>query len=75
MLKAKIDEIIMAATNPQRAVSTSSVNQAQQSLDTAFVLKIAVPNEKVGVIIGKQGMTIKGIQERTRYVYSVLSPF
>ena len=37
-----------------------------RDLDQAFILKVSVPNDKVGVIIGKQGMTIRGIQERCR---------
>lgn len=38
----------------------------QEQLDRyAMILKVAVPNEKVGLIIGKQGATVKGIQERT----------
>ena len=63
-LKRRIDEIILVATTPK--TSTSQQGFIQPSIDTAFVLKIAVPNDKVGIIIGKQGMTIKGIQERSR---------
>jgi far upstream element-binding protein len=37
-----------------------------RELDTAFVVKLPVPNDKVGIIIGKGGSTIKGIQDRTR---------
>ena len=38
----------------------------QDQLDRyAMILKVAVPNEKVGLIIGKQGATVKGIQEKT----------
>jgi far upstream element-binding protein len=38
----------------------------QDQLDRyAMLLKVAVPNEKVGLIIGKQGATVKGIQEKT----------
>jgi far upstream element-binding protein len=36
------------------------------SLDHPFIVKLPVPNDKVGIIIGKGGMTIKGIQERSR---------
>ena len=28
-------------------------------------LDVTVPNDKVGLIIGKQGMTVKGVQDRT----------
>lgn len=44
----------------------------QRDLDHAFVLKVPVPNDKVGVIIGKQGMTIKGMQERCRVLIQVI---
>ncbi len=33
--------------------------------DYSYILKVAVPNEKVGVIIGKGGIVIKAIQDRT----------
>ena len=36
------------------------------TLDHPFIVKLPVPNDKVGIIIGKGGMTIKGIQERSR---------
>jgi len=32
----------------------------------AFLVKLPIPNDKVGIIIGKGGITIKGIQERSR---------
>jgi len=35
-----------------------------KELDHPFVVKLPVPNDKVGIIIGKGGMTIKGIQVR-----------
>jgi far upstream element-binding protein len=38
----------------------------QDQLDRySMLLKVAVPNEKVGLIIGKQGATVKSIQEKT----------
>jgi far upstream element-binding protein len=42
-----------------------------RELDHSFVLKVPVPNDKVGVIIGKGGMTIKGIQERCRAMVQI----
>ena len=36
------------------------------ALSLPFVIKVAVPNDQVGVIIGKQGVTHKGIQERCK---------
>jgi far upstream element-binding protein len=37
-----------------------------KEVDTKYVLKLPVPNDRVGIVIGKGGMTVKGIQERTR---------
>lgn len=37
-----------------------------RELDHAFVVKLPVPNDRVGIIIGRGGMTIKGIQDRTK---------
>ena len=46
---------------------TQQLNSSgQRDLENPFVMKVPVPDDKVGIIIGKQGMTIKGIQERTR---------
>ena len=36
------------------------------ALGLPFVIKVAIPDDQVGVIIGKQGATHKGIQERCR---------
>lgn len=36
------------------------------ALSLPYVIKVAVPNDQVGVIIGKQGATHKGIQERCK---------
>lgn len=63
--KSRIDDIIntqLAKLNPQ---SASNNNNYQRELDHAFIVKLPVPNDKVGIIIGKGGMTIRGIQERT----------
>jgi predicted RNA-binding protein YlqC (UPF0109 family) len=42
--------------------------QAQQLSTLASAVHIAVPDDKVGLIIGKGGMTIKDIQARCRYL-------
>lgn len=60
--KRRIDDIIAA----QMAKMNPTSNNNQKELNMAFVVKLPVPNDKVGIIIGKGGMTIKGIQERTR---------
>lgn len=62
--KRKIDDIIEAQMAKQGSSSSSTGNVRE--LNCAFVVKLPVPNDKVGIIIGKGGMTIKGVQERTR---------
>ena len=62
--KRRVDEIVTSKLNPGQQPPTGGKG-IQRDLDTAFVMKIAVPNEKVGIIIGKQGITVKSLQERT----------
>lgn len=62
--KQRIDEIIDAQLAKQNP--TASSNSGSRELNCAFVVKLPVPNDKVGIIIGKGGMNIKGVQERTR---------
>lgn len=68
--KRMIDEIISSRQqNPPMGGGGGYGGQkvhVVRELDQAFILKVSVPNDKVGVIIGKQGMTIRGIQERSR---------
>lgn len=68
--KRLVDELIaeklhgMGGTGAGREERKPKDNQDQ--LDRyAMILKVAVPNEKVGLIIGKQGATVKAIQEKT----------
>jgi hypothetical protein len=37
-----------------------------KELHSSFLVKLPVPNERVGTIIGRGGVTIKGIQERSK---------
>jgi far upstream element-binding protein len=65
--KKRIDDII-AAQNAKLSGGNSLPSNSQQSqqsreLDNAFVVKLPVPNDKVGIIIGKGGMTVKGLFE------------
>lgn len=68
--KQRIDEII----NQQIAKLSGggggggggNSNDRVREMDYPFIVKLPVPNDKVGYIIGKGGMNIKGIQERTR---------
>ena len=49
------------------ALQTQQQQQSQQQVSSlANAIHIAVPDDKVGLIIGKGGMTIKDIQTRTR---------
>lgn len=78
--KSRIDEIINAQIAKNSGVSSDRGggdrgNSAGRELDHAFVVKLPVPNDKVGIIIGRGGMTIKAIQERTRaHVQIPLTP-
>jgi far upstream element-binding protein len=65
--KTRIDDIITAQLMKiNGGGGGGGGNMKDRELDNAFVVKLPVPNDKVGIIIGKGGMTIKGIQERTR---------
>lgn len=65
--KSRIDDIINTQIAKLSGSSTGGGGgNAQKEMDYAFVVKLPVPNDKVGFIIGKGGMNIKGIQERTR---------
>ena len=71
--KVRIDEIINAQIAKNSGLSSGGGgggggggNANTRELDNLFVVKLPVPNDKVGIIIGRGGMTIKGIQERTR---------
>lgn len=57
--RARIDDII----NARVSMGGNSSNNHKE-MDYAFVVRLPVPNDKVGIIIGKGGMTVKGIQER-----------
>lgn len=78
--KSRIDEIINAQIAKNSGVSSGGGGgggggNANREMDHAFVVKLPVPNDKVGIIIGRGGMTIKGIQERTRaHVQIPLAP-
>ena len=66
-LKIRVEDIINARMNPtQTAAVKPKQDLNNRELENAFVIKIPVPNDKVGVVIGKGGLTIKAIQERTR---------
>lgn len=72
-LKKRVEEVInnrvlvpgglamLGAAGSSLKLSSTTMRE----LEHAYVIKIPVPNDKVGVVIGKGGMTIKSIQERT----------
>jgi far upstream element-binding protein len=64
--KVRIDDIIFQHLNKNNPQASANNGNQQRELDHAFVVKLPVPNDKVGIIIGRGGMTIKGIQERTK---------
>jgi len=77
--KRMVDEIVTNRLNPRgfngggAGGGSGIMQQLQQyqsngtrELDTPFVMKVPVPDDKIGIIIGKGGLTIKAIQEKTR---------
>ena len=71
-LKMKIDEIVYNRlnnnmnNNSNNNSNNNNSNNNSTELPHPFVIKIPVPNDKVGLIIGKGGLNVKGISERTR---------
>mmetsp|Transcript_23077 Transcript_23077/g.33798 ORF Transcript_23077/g.33798 Transcript_23077/m.33798 type:complete len:609 (-) Transcript_23077:193-2019(-) len=66
--KRRVDDLVAERLNYGKGASK------QDQIDNyAFVLKVAVPNDKVGIIIGKGGTTVKAIQDRTT-VYVHIPP-
>jgi far upstream element-binding protein len=61
-LKIKIEETLNGGASA-KPMQTSSLGS---ELPHAYVIKIPVPNDKVGIIIGRGGMTVKSIQEKSR---------
>ena len=86
-LRRRIDEIVQSKMNergggggayggapgaaPYSAPSNRGGGNNQGELDTPIVMKIPVPHDKVGIIIGKAGATVKMIQERTRTIVKI----
>ena len=76
--KRMVDEIVNNRLNPRgfNGGGNGGIMQSLQQynpngtreLDTPFVMKVAVPDDKIGIIIGKGGLTIKGIQDKIAVV-------
>lgn len=65
-LKRRVEELVAERARPTGISQTARPAQPQnKEQDHAFILKVAVPNDKVGLVIGKGGVTIKAIQDRT----------
>lgn len=68
-LRKKIEEIISSRSGFGGGAAGGSFaggRNDRKELDNPVVFKVPVPNDKVGIIIGKGGMTVKGIQEKTK---------
>jgi far upstream element-binding protein len=66
--KRRVDELVK-----ERLMGNKSSKQLEQMENYDFLLKVPVPNDKVGVIIGKGGNIVKGIQERTHTLIHIPS--
>ena len=60
-LRKRIDEIVSSAME-----SRSKPASQPSSMTHPFVVRVAVPNDKVGMVIGRQGSNLRGIMDRTR---------
>jgi len=49
-LKRRIDEIVTAASQQ----GSRATNRAPR-MEQAYIIKVAIPNERVGIVIGRQG--------------------
>lgn len=61
-LRKRVEEIISSRSTGGSSQSKGS----STTLSTPIVMKVPIPNERIGYVIGKGGMNVRGIQERTR---------
>ena len=61
-LKRKIDEIVNQKNGGK---SNESAHKYSRDLEHPFVIKIPIPNDRVGYVIGKGGANVKNIQDKT----------
>lgn len=64
--KRRVDDLVK-----EKLMGVKTTKQVEQMDSYNFVLKVPVPNDKVGVIIGKGGAIVKGIQERTNVLVHI----
>lgn len=62
LIAAKRNEMAQRDSHAHGGMTSGSAGAAYQPMVN---LQIPVPNDKVGIIIGKQGATIRGIEQRT----------
>lgn len=71
--KKRIEEIVYTRSNnvssysnQTQSVSNNNMSSASsKDLNCKYIVNLPMPNERVGLIIGKGGMTIKGLQDKT----------
>ena len=64
-LKRRVEEIVEQQT--QRESGNRTANKTDnKDMNYPFIMKVPVPNDKVGIIIGKLGQTVKDIQTKTQ---------
>uniref|UniRef100_A0A2I3GVS7 K Homology domain-containing protein n=1 Tax=Nomascus leucogenys TaxID=61853 RepID=A0A2I3GVS7_NOMLE len=67
------DEEVSSPSPPQRA-QRHTPGGASQARQIDFLLRILVPTQFVGAIIGKEGLTIKNITKQTQELWSCREP-
>jgi far upstream element-binding protein len=67
--KKRIEEIVSQRVAQLRG--NTGNNQQKDEMNHAFIVKLPVLNDKIGIIIGKGGSTIKGIQDRTKTIVKI----
>lgn len=64
--KRMVDDLVSEKIHGGMGRDEKKPKDNQEQLDKySTILKVAVPNDKVGLIIGRQGATVKGIQDNT----------
>jgi len=69
--RRRIEEVIAAQSNKLGVGRAPSSGGGLKELDSAFLVKLPVPNDKVGIIIGKGGCTVRAIQERSKAIVQI----
>ena len=64
-LKRRIQEVVDNALQPKTNSRTMT------PLESPFIVKLSIPNDKVGLIIGKAGVTLRAIQDRNRVIMQI----